>query len=65
MNLGEDSVNHQVGYQIQLNMEREHNDTKNTEVQEFCLFTFSSAQQICKCGVSWCLKILKAGVCMS
>lgn len=27
MNLSEDSVNHQVGYQTE-NMEREHNDTK-------------------------------------
>lgn len=30
-------MNHQVGYQIQ-NMKREHNDTKNTEVEEFSFF---------------------------
>lgn len=57
MNLAEDSVNHQVGYQTE-NMESEHNDTKNIEVQEFRFVTFSFAQQICKWDVSWCLKIL-------
>lgn len=47
MKWGEDSVNLQDGYQIE-NMEREHNDAKNKEVQEFYFFTFSFAQQICK-----------------
>lgn len=48
MNLSEDSVNHQVGYQTE-NMEREHNDTKiyrSARILLFCILICPTSLQV-------------------